>query len=574
MEINNLLRKLLSERNETGRGINYNDTYQVLNTAIQKCPTLKGAGVIRQMTQSTPEDDKKQPMITHFKEIYNMKPTGVAFTNIGNNIIVFGMVDPETSSGKRGLYSYTIGSGKSPEKMQGGAATGCPEIQRLEDYGQAPLSDYNEKILSGVISRSKGTIVKMDQEKPAGNYERVLVKDLTDPVTGQKLPWDGEPEGYVWKQTAAGDVGFSNNAEQVANIMKTQGFTSNQDDIKDNPELLELGFYLKDFKGDSAFTRIDPKLQNVPYWPIPGGGVIIDPTPEQCRTLVKELRACKNNDKSVTLAGCRKKLTQKKLSTIRCDKKGMFKAGGILGLKDDFEDLKSDSGDFGLARLMANLGKVQMMGESTLENRINKLLNEESRKFSFNKPKKPNYNFDQELIDELAYKAIVESMFNIQKAAPKLRSINENVFGDIAGAFGSNWMDKLAGAGKEYLASHVISMLGFDPNSYLALLFKNIFANLDFDQYDDFISNCTKFTKVIVKSALEAWLDYAWANNMKGGKDQVGSVVYMALKNMVTETAANTTAYAKLEKLAGNLVCPMITGIADSVKSGDINPLG
>ena len=582
MNVNNLIRKVLLERDTNqadSKGINFADPVEALKTAKNSpsptCASLKSLGEPKLMTKTFPQTDNGQPLMAKFPEIYNSGKERVAYAygKYGaDNVIVFGEVDP--SSQERGLYSYTLIQGQ-PAVRRGAAGKGCVELQKLGDYGRSPLNDNNKNILDGLIARNPSIFVKQEDspDKPAGNYEKVALKDLTDPVTGKPLDWDPIPDGYVWRQTAAGEVGFANNPEQVKEIMRVQGFTSNQNDISNNPELLELGFYLKDVKNDSAFTRIDPKLQNVPYWPLPGKGVIVDPTPEQCRSLVKELRACRENDKSVTLAQCRTNLTRKKLSTLRCNKKGMFKAGGVLGLKDDFESLMNDTGDFGLAKLMAGLGTVTMK-ESSLEKRINKLLNEESKKFSFNKPKMSDYNFDQKLIDQIAYKAIVESIFSIKKVAPQLRNINENIFGDVAGAFGSGWMDKLVGGGKEWLASKVISMLGFDPNSYIALVFKNIFANLDFNEYDEFISNCPKFTKVIVKSALEAWLDYAWANNMKGGKDQINSIVYMALKNMVTETAANTSVYAKLESVAAKVVCPMITGIADSIKSGDINPLG
>ena len=212
--------------------------------------------------------------------------------------------------------------------------------------------------------------------------------------------------------------------------------------------------------------------------------------------------------------------------------------------------------------------KIQRCNFLKLNKKINKILNEEHSKFSFNQPK---YEFDKVLIEELSYQLVVSALFDLNKASKKMSRLNENATGSILGAFGDNWMDKLVGGGKEFLASKVISMLGFDETSYTALVFKNLFANLDFNDYGEFISNCPKFTKVIVKSALEAWLDYAMSKGL--GKDKISNIVYMALKNMVTETAANTSVYLKLEKVAGNIVCPMVSGIADSIKSGDLNPL-
>ena len=577
MDISKLLNKILSEQSttsQTAKGINYKDTYEVL-TKAKECPNLTSLGDINQMTQSFPKIGEI-PLINKFKEIYEMKPDAIAYAtaNIGGQkVIVFGVVDPNTQSGKRGLYAYTLIEGQSPVRRSGGAGTGCPTLQKFEDYGQSVLSEYDQSILDGVLKRC-GNVYTVADKSNMANFKRIKMKDITDCVTGESLPWEKVPEGYVWKQVAAGDIRFSNIPEEISKIMKAQGFTSNQNEVT-SPELLELGFYLKDVKNDNAFSRIDPNVVgNIPYWPIKGGtieskGILIDPTPNECRDLVKLLKACRTKDKNVTLSQCRTNLTQRKLSTIRCDRKNIFKSGGMLGLKDDFTSLLSDSGDYGLAKLYANIGTV-VKKESTLELKINKLLNEEHSKFSFNPTNEPQYQFDKVIIEELANQLVVSALFDVQKSLSKTKRLNENMFGDIAGSLSSNWMDKLVGGGKEYLASKVISMLGFDPTSYTALVFKNIFANLDFNQYDDFLSNCPKFTNVIVKSALEAWLDLAASKVM--GKDKISSVVYMALKNMVTETAANTSTYKRLEKVAGNLVCPLVSGISDSIKSGDINP--
>ena len=272
---------------------------------------------------------------------------------------------------------------------------------------------------------------------------------------------------------------------------------------------------------------------------------------------------------------CNTDVVKNKFIALRCQIENFI--GGPIGIGNEFEELKADgTTPYGLRRMkLQNLGgknRPNIPGvtqvQESLDKKINKILNEEHSKFSFNQPK---YEFDQVLVEELANQLVVSALFDLNKAVSKMNRLNENESGNILGAFGDNFMDKIVGGGKEFLASKVIGMLGFDPTSYTALVFKNLFANLDFDQYGEFISNCPKFTKVIVKSALEAWLDYAMSKGL--GKDKISGIVYMALKNMVTETAANTSVYARLEKVAGNLVCPMVSGIADSIKSGDLNPL-
>jgi len=108
MDVSSILSKILNEEDvsgKTSRGINYQDTNLVLSNAKTKCPTLKFLGGIRSMTPSSPIDGNV-PLINKFPEIYNMKPEAVAYAtgkNGNENIVVFGVVDPNTQSGQRGL---------------------------------------------------------------------------------------------------------------------------------------------------------------------------------------------------------------------------------------------------------------------------------------------------------------------------------------------------------------------------------------------------------------------------------------------------------------------------------------
>lgn len=570
MDISKLLTKILTEdASSTARGINYNDTYLVLNNAktskSETCASLRSLGGIKQMTPTNPIDGKT-PLMSKFPELYNMRPEAVAYSTMkqGNEtIVVFGVVDPNTQSGERGLLAYSVMQGQSPQRMPGGAGTGCAELQRFEDYGQAKLSEINQSVLQSFINRYKAMYTTADKSNMQ-NFKKVPLRDLRH--NGQPLAWDGDPQGYVWQKVEGGSTTFSDNPEVIDKKMKAQGFTDDQTQVENNEALLELGFYLKDVMKDLASFQIDPSMvTNKPYWPNGDGKVVIDPTPDQCRDFVRLLKACRSNDKSVTSQQCLNGLFQRKLSTIRCNKKGIFKAGGSLGLKDDFESLMSDTGKFGLANLAAGLGKVRMgkiTAESTLKLKINKILNEEHKKFSFIKKEEPK--FDQQIVEDLSTQLVLSAYFDLQKSLKKATKLNENVFGDITGALGSGLGDKLMQGGKEVIAKKIIGYLGFDPNTFIGLLIVNLFANLEFKDYPIILKDCNKYTAIIVKSALEAWLDLA-AQKMGGGSME--GFVYSALKNTVTETAANTTVFKKLEKLASSMVCPLIEGI----KGGELD---
>jgi hypothetical protein len=574
MDISKLLTKILTEDvSRTAKGINYNDTYLVLNNAktskSDTCASLRSLGGIKQMTPTNPIDGKT-PLMSKFTELYNMRPEAVAYSTMkqgDETIIVFGVVDSNTQSGKRGLLAYSVMQGQSPQRMAGGAGTGCAELQRAEDYGKPNLSEYNQDVLQSFLNKYGSMYAEWDKGN-AQNFKKVPLRDLRH--NGQPLDWDGDPQGFVWQKVEGGSTKFSDNPEVVDKKMKAQGFTDDQTQVEGNEALMELGFYLKDVVRDLASFQIDPSMvTNKPYWPTEDGGVVVDPTPGQCRDFVRLLKACRNKDKSVTSQQCLNGLFQRKLSTIRCNKKGIFKAGGVLGLKDDFESLMSDTGKFGLANLAAGLGKVRMgkiTAESTLDLKINKILNEEHKKFSFVKKETPK--FDQEIVENLSTQLVLSAYFDLQTSLKKLNKLNENVFGDITGALGSNLGDKFIQGGKEVIAKKVISYLGFDPNTFIGLLIVNLFANLEIRDYAGLLNNCKKYTAVIVKSALEAWLDLA-AQKMGGGSME--GFVYSALKNTVTETAANTTIFKKLEKLASSMVCPLIEGISDGIKDGSLS---
>ena len=140
MNVSELLTKILTEdTSRTARGINYNDTYLVLNNAktskSDTCQTLRGLGPIKQMTPTYPMDGNVS-LMSKFPELYNMRPDAVAFSTLqdGNEIkVVFGIVDPNTQSGQRGLLAYTVSQGQKAQRLPGGAGTGCAELQKFEE---------------------------------------------------------------------------------------------------------------------------------------------------------------------------------------------------------------------------------------------------------------------------------------------------------------------------------------------------------------------------------------------------------------------------------------------------------
>ena len=229
MDVSKILNQILleQENKSQARGINYKDTYQVLNSGKNSvdasCASLKGLGEIKQMTPTFPIADDKTPIIRKFKEINDLNPSdGVAYASIkaGNdNVIVFGVVDPNTQSGQRGLYAYTLVQGQPPQRRIGGAGTGCIELQKFEDVGKTPLSEYDKAIVDSLFGKFN-VLYDTPDKTQMGNYEKVFLKD----IPGVRNPQNG----FIWVQKSAALQKFRNTNVDVNNTLIEQGFTATQ----------------------------------------------------------------------------------------------------------------------------------------------------------------------------------------------------------------------------------------------------------------------------------------------------------------------------------------------------------
>lgn len=563
MDVSKILTKILLEQVEQenkskATGINYKDTEEVLNS-VKSCSTLQYLGGIKQMSPTFPIDGiTKAPLISKFTELKNMNPSAVAYATGKKGeetIVVFGIVDPNTQSGKRGLLGYTITKGQSPQILPNGAGAGCPELQRFEDVGKVPLSDYDKAIVDSMYGKF-GVLYDTPDKNQMGNYEKVLLKD----IPGIQNPRDG----FIWVQKSAALQKFRNTNVDVNNDLITQGFTATQPPQNQGGKFgFSLGMVQSNVgRGGKPmdYYWVDANSPDAPS---------LDPDRETCRTAIKKLHGCMRQElkRGATSTECDIDVVKNKFTALRCKTKNFI--GGPIGLGNEFEELQKDvTTPFGLRRMsLANIApKIPgVTNESTIELKINKFLNEEHNKFSFVKNKQPK--FDQTVVENLSTQLVLSAYFDLQKSLKKVNRLNENIFGDIMGGLGSNLGDKLIQGGKEAIASRIISYLGFDQNSYISLLLINLFANLEFKDYANILSDCKKYTSVIVKSALEAWLDMA-AKKMGGGAME--GFVYSALKNTVTETAAQSAVFKKLEKLASSMVCPIIEGLSGGVKDGSL----
>jgi len=579
MDISKKLTQILLEQeaSKETKGVNVGDTGKVLQNTINFCQGISFLKdkAIKSMSKTSPKDPSGQPLMAKFKDVYNSGKESVAFASgddgSGNIIVVFGMQDPNLTD--QALLGYRVSTGAVADRITDGIAKGCQYLQKIEDVGQQQLSAYDRSKLDAFIKKQGGLFTTTDP-KDSMNYREYKMKDLKD---ADRLPLLQNPgEGIVWKKVEQDQGTMGDVAGEVDDFMKEQGFTKNKP--KAGTDEANYGFYLKDVQGDLPSLSIDPDIRNTGiYFPDPSytseyGGSVLTPDRKACKSVIKKLYDCKTKTNK---AGCSANLFRDKFIALSCGDRKFIE--GPFGKGDEYKAIFSDPGPYGLANLNRARGKAKYSSiTESLNKKINKRLNEDFKKLSFNKKK---IQFDNQLVESLADQLVVSAIFDLQKDFKKFQRLDENQITDflssagsaaleggknLIGNIGSKLGTGLSQGFKETIAKKIIGWAGFDPNGYFALLVANIFANLEFKDYMNFISDCEKFSEIITKSALEAWLDKAMVS-MKGGEaGTISTFVYTALKNTVTEAAADTPAFRTLEGMATKIVCAIINGVKES----------
>lgn len=586
MDISQTLRKILFEQGASKKtqGVDFNDTSVLLSNAIAYCKGidfLKNRS-IKAMTKTSPIDTTNNtPLMLKFPDVYKSGKENVAFASGdagGSSIVVFGMQDPNLT--ENALLGYRVSANSIPDRIVGGIAKGCQYIQAIEDVGQTQLSAYDKSRLDSFIRKQGGLFTTTDPQDSL-NYREYKMSDLKDEDGKPLLQSPGQ--GIVWKKVSAGTQEMGNKADEMYNYMTNNGFTLKSPPI--GTIGAELGFYLSTVKDDLRAMKMDVDLRsNQIYYPDENfttqyGEKFFEPSKKTCRNVIRKLFSCKNKQKSeIPDAGCIENLLQNKIIAIACKKKNLL--DGVLGQGDELNDLAGDAvTSYGLKKLtqgITNQGTKYASITESLHKKINKRLNEDFNKLSYNKKK---IKFDQKLIESLTDQVVVGALFDLNRDFNKLQKIQENVATDLfnrAGEglsnigsgisnflSGGKWSDIMGQSVKESIIKYILRTLGFDTKSFMGLFVANIFANVDIKEWPDFFDNCPNYTAEITKAALEAWLEQAL---QKMGTDQYGmtSFIYSVLKNAVTEAAANTEPFRRLQDLAGTVACTIISKLNPS----------
>lgn len=139
----------------------------------------------------------------------------------------------------------------------------------------------------------------------------------------------------------------------------------------------------------------------------------------------------------------------------------------------------------------------------------------------------------------------------------------ENAFWDLLGgnnAVGSGILQTF----KKTIFGYFVEKLGISPKSFMGNVLTNAFANVQFKDYYRLFTDCNFTTDIIAKTLLESFIDQ-WRN--QAGFD---SIFHTALKEVLVESMANTSAYKGLSKKLHGFVCPALKELTSKV---DISPL-
>jgi len=545
MNVSELLNKILLEQTEEGKktqGIDMNNTVGVLQKVQSGC----GLEFIKNRPiNSITKGDKLWSMFPGLSKTGKQSLAWVSGKDGDSLIVVMGTQDPNITS--PALLGFRVVQGQIPKRIEGGVGQGCRELQDLSAVGQVMLSAYDESRLKGYMSKRGIAITDYSVVKPENTlgYKEIKMKDLLDDNGKPLLQNPGD--GSVWIQTKSGTEKMGNVPKESYEYMSNQGLTTTKPPV--GSFAANLGFTLQTLKDDIPSLTIDPNadLSEI-YFPDPER-INLYPDKNTCRTAIKKLAVCSGRGGEQEAmqkfkSSCMDNLVANKFTALMCQNRNFI--GGAIGLGDEYDQLLRSTAPTGLFKLNKAKGTAKYSSgikTESIESRINQILNEQHRNFTFNKKQDTN-----ELVLEFYkdfYKTLVSDIRN-------RKNINENVFGDIAGAFSFNLGGGLTQGIKEQIASYVVKMLGFDDKSYWSKALINAFANVDFKDFPRLFKDCKFASTILTKSLLEAYLDQFAA---KSGFD---SFIYKALKNIVTETAANTTPFLKLSDLVSKLVCPIL----------------
>lgn len=375
MNISKILRRVLLEDDEKKQATNdKDDQYGLLNGVIKNCPGLNLNGrSIRFLTGNE---------LNAFTDVKNtgVDPVYYVSQQYGTLMyIIFGIKDPKVNGSALFAYSLTlIGEEAEPIKVPNGSGKLCEQLKDIKDLGRVYLSQQAQAQFNNFIRKEGAGYAVLQEPENISLYEKVPYKELQyrdgTPV------FDPPPaeDGYAWIKTGV-DYTSANLPDALTGMVETQGFTFNQPtDLSADDN--RYSFYIKDIMNDFPALKSQKDALRPNQIIYPKADLMVPPNRQTCRAAIKKLDYCLKSSSGVD---CQKDLLKNKITVLRCGDLKMF--GGVLGVKDEYENVLRRGAPYGVADLARVLGKAQYgsVQKESLDNKINRILNEQFKKFRF-----------------------------------------------------------------------------------------------------------------------------------------------------------------------------------------------
>jgi len=382
MNIDQIIKRVLLEVDEGGiRGFNYKDQEDILEKGRTYCSDFKSQVGDRKVKRLDTQDIVKFPGLAGNTEIAYISSNPL---KDGAIIMFFAIVDPSTS--KRSFYTYWVKSGQSPKKYTQGWGYDCEQMQEVSELGKDTLSSEQKDQLAGFLKSNPSYYADYPEGAYQGEFEKVPYGDLEWPTTGKKVLPDYKGTGYVYKRRGLTNVN-QEKAGQTDVVLNANGFTREEPIDAQSPEA-NAGFFLKDIAKDlPALAVMATQDPNLKVYPKPNTLKI--PNRETCRDVIKLLNKCSKS--STTREECTRDLWKNKILAIQCGDKKFV--SGAFGVGDEFNQISTDTGKYGIANLRNAIQQGFDRSEPTpnpkfeirenLKKKITKLLNEEYKRRNF-----------------------------------------------------------------------------------------------------------------------------------------------------------------------------------------------
>lgn len=378
MNISKILRRVLLEDDEKkqARGNDKAGQYDLLNGVIQNCTKLNLKGRPIRFLEGNE--------LNAFTDLKNtgVDPVYYVSQQFGDLMyIIFGIKDPSVKV--PALFAYSLipsGSEVEPKRVPEGSGKWCEQLQNIEDLGQVYLSPKAKAQFDALISTEGAAYASLTkpQAEDINLYKEVPYKDLQySDGTPAFNPVPAE-DGYAWVKTGA-KYTTANLPDALTGMVETQGFTFNQPTTLDADEN-RYSFYIKDIMNDFPALKSQKDALRPNQIIYPKADLMVPPNRQTCRAAIKKLDYCLKSSSGVD---CQKYLLKNKITVLRCGDLKMF--GGVLGVKDEYENVLRRGAPYGVADLARVLGKAQYgsVQKESLDNKINRILNEQFKKFRF-----------------------------------------------------------------------------------------------------------------------------------------------------------------------------------------------